>query len=828
MCRSDYDLRMNMPFAVASRVLMKCLPAVLGLTLIALALVPANSQAETLDALGVLPPGQSGYVSIPGLASGTGSPHLNDQVPLFENFEYRDITFNQPGTTESPRAGVTISRDAYGVPTVTGETEDDGWFGVGYAVAQDRLFELELFRRATSGRLAEVVGPGYLDDDLIARRDYYTDAEVQAMMDDVPQALQDRTQSYADGINAYIDYVQGPGILDMPGEFVALGVLPIQDWTVLDSARVGIFLARTVPSSDGGELRNALALADAGPKAFNKLLPVRTRGQLTTIPRSEGRFPAQPGRTGADRRKGFRKSQKFLAGQDLASVVDTTEAIPRSAPQASAAQDPGAGLRSILPSPGGSFMWAMQDPEHDRAYLYNGPQLGFSIPELFVEFELHTPELPNIHGVSAPGVPLIGIGHNGDVAWGFTSGLSDEDDLYVETVTGPETYSFKGEDRAMDCRDELFTWKTPATDIPGIITDLLEGGELPGAPPAGTTTERICRTVHGPVQATGDGIALARRYAIWNRELETIVGIDELNHAKDIGDVDEAMDSVTWNENVVAVDSDGHIGYWHPGLHQLKPKRWDERLPFPGTGRAEWRGFLPPDKRPQVIDPAQGWLTQWNNVPSAGWTNGDSEALERATGSLHRVGILQKLVSKVARNPSFQRSTDIVRTSGTTAQQFPLRNKARLKRASKKRIGEASDTLNALAKWNGSYDAEDAGGTVDPGVAIWEEFKDQAEAIYLKRLGAKGIGIAGETSNSHMFDITNGESAALRKLSPRKYAKAASKTHDALAARFGSSDISTWREPRRMYPVGAQGAGAAPDLEFFDRGTWNQSIAMGP
>ena len=72
------------------------------------------------------------------------------------------------------------------MPTITGETEDDGWFGVGYAVAEDRLFEFELLRRATSGHLSEIVGPGYLDDDLIARRDYYTDAEVQAMLDERP------------------------------------------------------------------------------------------------------------------------------------------------------------------------------------------------------------------------------------------------------------------------------------------------------------------------------------------------------------------------------------------------------------------------------------------------------------------------------------------------------------------------------------------------------------------------------------------------------------------------------------------------------------------
>ena len=807
---------------------MKRLLSALCACALALAFGPQASHADTIDALGVLPPGQSGFVSVPGLADGTGSPHLNDQTQLFEDFEYRDINFDQPGATESPRPGVSIVRDDFGVPSITGETEDDAWFGVGYAVAQDRLFQLELFRRATSGRLSEIVGPGFLDDDLIARRDYYTDAEVQAMLDDTPQRLVDRTQSYADGINAWINEVMTTSPQLLPGEFVALQALPIDQWTVIDSARVGIFLARTVPSSDGGELRNALALADAGPKAFKRLLPVRTKGQLATVPGSEGKFPAQPGRSMADRRKGFRKSRKFLAKQDLNSVVDTSQEIPRAAPDTSSpADEPGAGLRSILPSPGGSFMWAMQDPDSGQAYLYNGPQLGFSVPELFVEFEVHSPDLPQIHGVSAAGVPLIGIGHNGDVAWGFTSGLSDEDDLYVEKVTGPETYKFKGEERAMDCRDEVFTFKTPPTDLPDTLTGLIESGGSSDAPPAGTTTERICRTVHGPVQANGDGVALARRYAIWNRELETIVGLDKLNQAKDISDVDESMDDVTWNENVMAVDSDGHIGYWHPGLHQLKPKTWDERLPFPGTGRAEWRGLLPKDQRPQVIDPAQGWLAQWNNVPSKGWTNGDSEALERATGPLHRVGILLKLVRRVAKNPSFEKSTDIALTSGTVAQQFPLRDKRKFKKAGKKTNADGRAVLNALRAWNGSYDEENGAGTVDPGVAIWEEFKDQVEKRLLAKLDAKGIGIAGNTSDSHMFDITNGEAAALIKSSSGAYAKAASKTFKKLAAEFGTDEVSMWREERRLYPVGAQGAGATPELEFFDRGTWNQSIAMG-
>ncbi len=103
-------------------------------------------------------------------------------------------------------------------------------------------------------------------------------------------------------------------------------------------------------------------------------------------------------------------------------------------------------------------------------YLFNGPQLGFSIPELFVEFELHSP-VQNIRGVSAAGVPVLGIGHNGRLAWGFTSGLSDEDDLYVEKLTGAETYTFKGRERQMSCRDERFDYRSPATDLPDRLGD---------------------------------------------------------------------------------------------------------------------------------------------------------------------------------------------------------------------------------------------------------------------------------------------------------------------------------------------------------------------
>jgi acyl-homoserine lactone acylase PvdQ len=118
---------------------------------------PAAAHARVISAETVLPPGQSGFVPPAGQPD---NPHLTDQIALFESFAFKPAGFDQPGATETPRAGVTITRDGYGVPSVRAGSERDAWFGAGYAVAQDRLVELELFRRATRGRLAEVLGVG--------------------------------------------------------------------------------------------------------------------------------------------------------------------------------------------------------------------------------------------------------------------------------------------------------------------------------------------------------------------------------------------------------------------------------------------------------------------------------------------------------------------------------------------------------------------------------------------------------------------------------------------------------------------------------------------
>jgi hypothetical protein len=93
---------------------------------------------------------------------------------------------------------------------------------------------------------------------------------------------------------------------------------------------------------------------------------------------------------------------------------------------------------------------------------------------------------------------------------------------------------------------------------------------------------------------------------------------------------------------------------------------------------------------------------------------------------------------------------------------------------------------------------------------------------------AGGETFVGETSNSHMFDTTNGEAFGLRTLRPSGYRKAAIRAYYVLARRFGTTNTRRWQEPRRMYPISAQGAGSPPDLPFFDRGTWEHFDEVGP
>jgi penicillin G amidase len=767
----------------------------------ALALVLATpASARVIEAETILPPGQSGFVGPDGQ-----SPHGQDQLSLFEKliFKPEPLGAGPGGTSPSePRPAVTIRRDDFGVPAIQATNETDLWWGAGYAVAQDRLGELELFKRRGAGTLAEVLGKDSLEDDFIARRDYYTDAELLAMFNKVPATLRARTQAYIDGINAWIAHVrQTPA--DMPNEFTALNV-PLVDWKLIDTLHIGVLLARTIPSGDGNELGNLAALRKLGSKRFAQYLPLRVPGEIPTIPVRAGVFPSRPGRTTAQEKAAYVRSQAWLKKIPLPKASASAEAarIPTGLERTAKSID--VGLGGVQ----GSFMWAIRRSSDNHTFFFNGPQLGYQSPNTFVEFDLEAPGI-KLHTATAPGVPVNSNGYNEHVAWGVTSGVSDDDDLYVEKLAGKEKYRFKGKVRKMDCRTETFNYR--------------ENGAMK------SRDRRICRTVHGPVQATSRGYAFARRYAIWGRELETLEALAGIATATSVQDVDKALLKTTWTENILAADDQGHIGFWHPGLYPLRNVRWDERLPFPGDGSAEWNGLLPRTKDPHVVDPpGQNWLVNWNNVPAKGWTYGDAPAREQIRGNLHRIAMMQAFVAGAAKDPaSFDAGTiGILRNTSSIATQRPPAQKI-LERAAKGATGTAATVLQTLLAWDGNFTRTAEDGTLEPAVATWQAFKAAAERVMFGKLSPPLEGLFGKPGDEGFVESTYGETLALQKLSAAKLQKAAANAATELTNTYKSPEPQTWRMKRPTVSAEVQGLAPAPPTPLQNRGTYEMAVELG-
>jgi penicillin amidase len=788
------------------------------------------AQGRILRATSILPPGESGFVALSGVANGTGSPHLYDQQQPFITFQRKNAMFDQPGAAESPMTGVMIRRDSYGVPSIVGATSSDLWWGAGYATAEDRLFELEVFRRATTGHLAEVLGASYLPMDIEVRRDFYTPGELVALYNKLTAGMKTRYSAYAAGVNAWVDHVNSDPS-DMPAEFVALGDTPVEHFTPEDLVAIGIYLARTTPNTDGADLQNMEAIQRSGPTKFNQILPLRIKGQLSTVPGHYGEYPSVPGRTRGQEHAALKRSYRYVRHLPIPNPTNLgSEPVSGALPTLalndySRAADDGAGLVNPL-SPvhrGGSYMVAVSEPKVHQALFFNGPELGFSAPEELYEMELHGPGV-EVRGITAPGAPVIAIGHNAHIAFGLTSGLSQTNALYVEhLVSGhPEEYYFRGHIRHMDCRDETFNYRPPPTAL------LSASSFLASPPQAGSVTLRLCRTIHGPVQARVGNVAYARRYATWKREIGTIYGLASVDTASSVAQVGHDTSKLTWNENLMAADGRGHIGYWHPGLLPIRPKGWDERLPYPGTGQAEWKGFLPVPRRPHVVDPAQHWLTNWNTLPSQGWTTGNDPASERVAGPWFRARWLNLLARRLAANPSYEGMEHLIKEAGTTAQQRPFAEPA-LTAALHGASPQERAVLQTILRWHGSYLDTTTNGTVDPGVAAWQTLKDRLQRIALAPLGAAGRLIGGgEPNDEHVFDVNIGQAYALRTLSPRSWRHAAAATFRILSRRYHSANPASWREARAMFPESALGAEQPPPMPFFDRGTFEQVVQLGP
>jgi acyl-homoserine lactone acylase PvdQ len=504
------------------------------------------------------------------------------------------------GTTESPRAGVQIYRDAkFGMAHIYGTTRQDVMFGAGYATAEERLFAMDALRHAAKGTLAELTGPdgAEMDRQQLTDQDF-TDDELRKQFDDLPKRLgpdgqrgHEDVQSYIDGINARIQEDLADPLTKLPAEYAALNVQP-KPWDVSDTAAMAVLLVTQFTVSNGGEERNAQMRLEFQKrfgkrwrKPFNDLREAEDPEALTVALKKH--LSDRPGKV----RKGrnlvpdlgsIKTYNPQIAGSGSASASSTADWVKIVNRVKQALPDEESNGVAVSPklSKSGKPLWAA------------GPQVDYFSPQIFVEYELHGGGI-DVSGVSFPGAsPWPLIGHGIDFAWSGTSANGDNNDTFVETLCNEDgsqatsasrSYMYKG--KCVPLRQRDITIQTPPPSAGNTN-------------PPETITYRPLRSVHGPVFAFatvgGKPVALTKAKGVDFHELDAVIPFMRLaeNAPTDYKSFAATMGLFPGTENWFYVD-DRHTGFMQGGLYPKHQPGTDVDLPMNGDGSGDWVGFDP-------------------------------------------------------------------------------------------------------------------------------------------------------------------------------------------------------------------------------------------
>ncbi len=493
-------------------------------------------------------------------------------------------------------APVEVVRDRWGVPHIFAKNTHDLFFAQGFVAAQDRLWQLDLWRRMAEGTLAEVVGPTVVNRDIFARLLRYRgdmEAEWQAYRPDARAIV----EAFVAGVNAQIALATGtPGKL--PIEFQLTGTRP-EPWTpeVVIGRMAGYVMTRNART----EVQRARLVRGVGADRASELAALEPATRL-----------------------------KVPDGLDLADVSDEILALTNGISEsvafpADVAQGTTAAARSssdeVGPSPRifefavspldvrpeeiGSNDWVVSGrlTATGKPLLANDPHRALLLPSLRYTVHLNAPGW-NVIGAGEPALPGIAAGHNDRVAFGFTIVGIDQQDLYVEQLDPSDhsRYRYRG------------AWEPVRVERERVVVRGQAARDV-----------QLRFTRHGPVIHVDE--AKHRAYALrWVGAEPGAAGYLRSLALNTVSNWREFRAAVAgWkvpSENLIYADVDGNIGWIAAGLSPVRPN-WDGLLPVPGQdGKYEWRGFLGVDDLPQIYNPASGLIATANhNVLPAGYAH---------------------------------------------------------------------------------------------------------------------------------------------------------------------------------------------------------------
>ena len=466
---------------------------------------------------------------------------------------------------------VTIVTDSHGVPAIRASSIADAMFGVGYAHARDRLWQMEFERRVAAGRLSEILGERTVPTDTFLRTVGFRRAaeeawRVSALSPEVRRLL----EAYAAGVNAFLAADRA-----RPVELRLLRV-PVEPWTPVDSLAWGKMMAWDLSRNAEDEIRLARYVDALGPERANELLPVNAADPtILTGDEWEPRALSRPPSHG---------SRRTAHGpwQSLSATFALLEPL---------GLEGGEGIGS------NSFVVSGARSATGHPILANDPHLKLRAPAVWYLASVEAPGL-SAAGATLPGVPFVILGRNARIAWGATSLEPDVQDLFVERTdpAHPGRYLHRGE------------WKPFATRVERIR---VRGGA--------EVSVTVRESVHGPIVGAvlAGALSLGPEVALrWtgldpdDRTAEAFYAIDRAASWNDFLAGVSLVHSAA--QNFIYADRDGHVGYTSSGAMPVRP-RSDGRLPVSGAGDDDWQGTVPFDDLPRVLDPPRGFLVTANN-----------------------------------------------------------------------------------------------------------------------------------------------------------------------------------------------------------------------
>ncbi len=448
-------------------------------------------------------------------------------------------------------APVEVIRDRWGIPHIYASNTHDLFFAQGFVHAQDRLWQMELNRRTASGRLSELFGEVALDTDR-AIRTFGFHRLGQADWEGADDEMRAVILAYTEGVNAFL---QSPaGIRNMPVEFTLLRHHP-EPWQPEDSAAFSRVMIWQLSHAWYSEIIRARLIEAVGEEHAAELEIHYPEHNPTTLPAG-----IEFNRLGAD------------------GVLH-------------AAHGP------FLSRGMGSNAWTVSGRKttSGKPFLCNDMHLPITVPSLWYAVHLIAGEF-NVTGVSLPGLPMVLVGHNAQVAWGMTLAFTDCEDLFIEKFDpqAPGRYQF---------RDQWLE----AEVIPEPIR--VKGRAEPHI-------EQVLVTRHGPI--ISDVVDYPEQQIAVNsmalRPCSATKGWLLLNRAANWNQFVEAMRLIEAPQLSVAyADVEGNVGYWVTGKVPVRAEG-QGMVPAPGwSGEYEWVGEVPFEEMPHALNPDQGYVVTCNH-----------------------------------------------------------------------------------------------------------------------------------------------------------------------------------------------------------------------